>query len=272
MRNCPACTSSGTRERLFRHREKSRLLMQCNSCGHAFDRGHQDSNKGYESGDLLSKHANIVNFDRDLKLARTLITSFIIKPGEKVLDYGAGQGGLSLRISEISRQYSLGIDVNCYEPTERLASSIAERDPSIRVHSSVGDCMNNDFVIAKEVIEHTNNPKAFLEQLSECMKVGATLLVTCPGHSKALQKNPGNPSDYQVRGHLQFFTRKSIEALIKQTALFDFSFIALLDQYPDQSRIEYTDHDKSETVLRMLSRRFRMEVDHFQILLRLKSH
>ena len=267
MLNCPACNSSETNERIFLYNDKSRVLQQCINCGHAFDKEYRNSNQGYASGEYGLKDGKIPNFDRDLKLARTFITSHILKPGDSVLDCGAGWGGLPLRISQISQEYSLGIKVNCFEPVAHLANSIADRDSTIKIYSDMNHCEKNDFVIAKEVIEHTNDPKAFLEQLSRSMKVGASLLITCPGHSNALKEKPGCLFDYQIRNHLHFFTKKSLEALIKRTGLFDFSFVALLDQYPDHAKHEYTDNDKCEEILRMLSRRVNDESGHLQALL-----
>lgn len=270
MLKCPACDSLETKERLFKYEDKSRVLLQCASCGHAFDKEYQYSSEGFASGDYGLQNGKIPNFDRDLKLARTLFTSFIIKPNDSVLDYGAGWGGISLRISQVSKEYSLGVKVNCIEPVEHLASSIIQKDPSIKVHSDLKDCTDIDFVIAKEVIEHTNSPITFLEDLSQSMKVGGTLLITCPGHSNALQDRPGNAFDYQVRNHIHFFTKKSLEAVISRTELFDFSFVAIVDQYPDQASTDYTDHDKCTEILRMLSNRVNTEVDHLQVILRRK--
>jgi hypothetical protein len=268
LKNCPTCVSLETSERMFRHNERSRLLLQCSNCGHTFDRNHLNSNQGYAQGEYGLVNGNIPNFDRDHKLAIFLITSFLIKPGDRVLDYGAGWGGLSLRIAQISREYSLGIKVNCYEPVQRLGESIRDRDGSIVVHSDIKNCMHNDFVIAKEVIEHSNSPQVLLKALSKTMNIGAHLLITCPGHSGALEERPGNLPDYLVNNHLHFFTHKSLASLVKRTELFDMSEIALLDQYPNHASSNYRDERKTKEILHILSRRVNMETDHLQVLLR----
>lgn len=268
---CPACTGKKTFAREFKYNEQSRELRQCRSCGHAFDQNYQSSFDGYASGDYGMVNGAIPNFDRDLILAQTLISSFLIRPGDKILDYGAGWGGLSIRISEISRKYSLGIKVNCLEPIDHLAKSINEMEPTIDIHATIDSCRNNDFVIAKEVIEHTNNPMKFLKELASSMKIGSNLVITCPGHPNALSQTPGMASDYQERNHLHFFTRKSISALIERCGLFDYSFIALMDHYPNLAKAEYTSIEKAERIITMLSRRQKTETDHMQILLRLKK-
>ena len=268
MLKCPACKSINTQKREFRYNDKVRLLMQCNGCAHAFDIDYQNSNMGFAHGDYGLIDGEIPRFDRDLKLATTLITSFLIKAGDKILDYGAGWGGLALRISQLSKEYSLGIQVNCFEPVQRLARSIRKMDSTIIVHSDLSTCEDFDFVIAKEVIEHTNNPQSFLTTLSSSMKKGASLLITCPGHSHALESEPGNPIDYQLSNHLHFFTKKSISELVKRTELYELKILALLDQYPNQAKIQYTDQNKSQQILQILSNRVNTEVNHLQVLLR----
>jgi len=267
---CPACDQNLITKRNYSFNNKSVVHYQCENCGHTFRTDYLNSNAGFSQDSYVLENKNIPRFDRDLKLARTLVSSFIIDPGSTILDFGAGLGGLSLRLAEISKEFSLDLEIICFEPVIRLAENLRQKNHRIKVYSEFQDLNKADFIIAKEVIEHCNEPFSFLQNLKTKMNPNASLLITCPGHANALSENPGNLNDYFIKEHLHFFTKKSMLKLIHRTKAFNCKTLSLIDQYPNQAEIDYTDNQKNFEILKMISNRHFNEVNHLQMLLRLK--
>ncbi len=98
-----------------------------------------------------------------------------LRPGYRVLDYGAGTG----RLAAILRQLGTAVDgVEAAEPARLEASRRYgfEFYPEL----SAVPTASYDFVVSVEVIEHLTDPHTVLRELRRVLKLGGCLFLTTP--------------------------------------------------------------------------------------------
>jgi len=105
---------------------------------------------------------------------------------DTVLDVGCGTGAIAHAIRGSFRRY-IGCDGVRYDgfPTEPWATFVqADLD---RPPYPIADA-SADLVLAIEVIEHLENPRAFVRELIRILKPGGRLVVTTPNQLSVLSK------------------------------------------------------------------------------------
>ena len=107
------------------------------------------------------------------------------EPGTLV-DVGAGAGGLFPYVRQACRTY-VGCDLVRYDgfpsgPEARFVEANLNGPP----FPIEGGCA--DVVVAAEVIEHLENPRAFVRELRRIAKRGALVVVTTPNQASFLSK------------------------------------------------------------------------------------
>lgn len=119
------------------------------------------------------------NPDLHPELADRLET--VLPPGSKVLDLGAGQGALSLRLKDLGYEV-LAVD-------QDATNFRADEIPFVQLNFNEGTSVANfaaenegrfDAVIGMEVIEHVENPWDYLRLLKRLAKEGGLIVVTTP--------------------------------------------------------------------------------------------
>ncbi|MCK6533026.1 MAG: methyltransferase domain-containing protein [Polyangiaceae bacterium] len=160
-----------------------------------------------------------------------------------VLDVGCGTGNLlAAPLARMGYQVT-GIDV--HEESIRYAREQHRDIPTLTFdHRSIEDypAESFDVVICSEVLEHVNDPKAFVCELKRLLRQGGTLVVTVPnGYGpfevqswiwrNLVESNRAYAAMRRVRarfrrntsgaaflnadsGHVNFFTRGALESLV----------------------------------------------------------
>ena len=167
----------------------------------------------------------------------TLITD-ALAPGNSIVELGAGQGALSLRLAD------QGFQVTATDIVEENFKAKNFGIPFISVNLNKEDWiipgMPFDAVVATEIIEHLENPRAFLRSCKEILKPNGKVIISTPNIenpiSKAIFCRKGSwrwfsEDDYVAEGHITpvskwMLCKMAEEAGFKATLLSSFG-----DQY-----------------------------------------
>jgi 2-polyprenyl-3-methyl-5-hydroxy-6-metoxy-1,4-benzoquinol methylase len=104
------------------------------------------------------------------------------RPGETLVDVGCGTGALKAHIDPLHLNY-IGVDIAKYDGFPSDASF--QRADLETQSTGLPDCVA-DIVVAVEVIEHLENPRAFFRELARIAKPGSYIAVTTPNQLSCL--------------------------------------------------------------------------------------
>ncbi len=107
----------------------------------------------------------------------------LIKSKDKVLEVGCGKGAFSALIP--SKKY-VGLEFSETARDQALLLGRDVRTQSIEDHSKLNEQMY-DVVCSFQVIEHTSDPKSFLEGCIRSLKPNGTLILTVPSENSFLE-------------------------------------------------------------------------------------
>ena len=153
-----------------------------------------------------------------------LIEGFTINAEDSVLDIGCGDGGFTLFCGRRGAEvFVADIDEGNIESAVKRLRETAAR----AVHPLITDANpiplpdeRLDKVIAMEVLEHVDDPAAFLRELVRVGKPGAQYLISVPdAASEDAQREVAKPSYYEKPNHIHIFQRKQFSALIEESGL-----------------------------------------------------
>ena len=102
----------------------------------------------------------------------------LVQPGKSALDIACGAGAMSQRLGD-SGMRVLGLDAlpgifRAKGPTICHAGT----DANARFEATVTEAV--DLVVAMEIVEHVENPRAFLRSCFACLRPGGVLFLTTP--------------------------------------------------------------------------------------------
>jgi ubiquinone/menaquinone biosynthesis C-methylase UbiE len=134
------------------------------------------------------------------------------RDGMRLLDLGSGQGDFLVRAArELPTAELAGFELSQVgvEITRRkvpratvISANLFSPPEEIRKFAGWANC-----AVCSEVLEHVDDPEAFLKAASEYLAPGAKIFITVPG-------GPMSAFDRHI-GHRQHFTRDSIAAVLK---------------------------------------------------------
>jgi len=167
----------------------------------------------------------------------------LIDNGTKVLDIGAGNGILPRVIAAKGKNVVIdGIEPNIY------ATGSAKSYYRILHTGYAQEFINEilreeyDYIILADVIEHIMNPYQFLESLVQKLDVKTKIILSVPNVAfGAIRRDMFDGNFHYVdsgileKTHLRFFTKKSLEELIKCLGLY------IVKLYHLQRNIFYTE-------------------------------
>jgi SAM-dependent methyltransferase len=115
---------------------------------------------------------------------RRVIDGAALRDGDRVLDYGCGDGALlgALHRGAGRRHYDLhGFDPNMLA-VELASAALPANGVQAAIHGSLDSLPSGHFdrVICTEVIEHATDPDALLRELARVLKPGGRAVVSTP--------------------------------------------------------------------------------------------
>lgn len=142
---------------------------------------------------------------------------YLVKPGSKVLDVGCGLGHSLLELKSIGcKAYGIDPDPNASKLARKF--NLKFKMAFITDNPFKGEFF--DYVIANQVLEHTNNPKLFLESCKKRIRESGEIILSFPNVNSLTRLILGQKwLHWHIPYHLNFFTRKSIEILSQQCGL-----------------------------------------------------
>ena len=130
-----------------------------------------------------------------------------LRPGDKVLDFGAGNGTFSLPL------WQRGVDLVCVEPDPILNSRLAQS--GLQAHAGIDEIADAsiDLVYTFNVLEHIAEDAATTRRLANKLKPGGSILVYVPAFEILF-----TAMDRKV-GHLRRYRRGPLVALLAAAGL-----------------------------------------------------
>jgi SAM-dependent methyltransferase len=128
----------------------------------------------------------------------------LVRPGQKVLDVGCGEGGLARHLPHASY---IGLDPN-FSPN---GEGPDVRNETIAEHATVHP-EEYDLVCAFHVIEHLPDPLSFAREMARCVGPGGRLCIAVPG--RAFTDIPNFILNAPPH-HLSWWNESALQALVQ---------------------------------------------------------
>jgi SAM-dependent methyltransferase len=134
---------------------------------------------------------------------RLLLDLFLsVAPGPEVLDAGAGQGTMSIRLER------LGFEVTSTDVSDTAVALLRERLAGDVEQASVTDLpfadASFDGAVLGEVLEHVEDDVGALAEIARVLRPGSSLALSVPANPKLF-----GPSD-EWAGHVRRYTRPAL--------------------------------------------------------------
>jgi 2-polyprenyl-3-methyl-5-hydroxy-6-metoxy-1,4-benzoquinol methylase len=170
------------------------------------------------------------------------------KPG-LVLDVGCSDGSFGELVRAQGHRV-VGVDVIKHEGVGDRLDGFVEANLNEGLPVEIDDQF--DSIVAGDVLEHTIDPGALLDDLARHLTPGGSLFVSVPNfaHWYPRTRVAVGRFDYDARGildsgHIRFFTRRSFERLLAEHGL------AIVRRDVVGSPIELLERDESSTLGRL---------------------
>jgi glycosyltransferase involved in cell wall biosynthesis/cyclopropane fatty-acyl-phospholipid synthase-like methyltransferase len=149
-----------------------------------------------------------------------IFTMLAGRPSSRILDLGCSSGLLAERLQEVGHQVT-GVDMFEIGGVRRRLRRFVAADLDAGIPSEVGS--GYDIVLAADVLEHLREPERLLRDARRVLRPGGSLIVCVPniGHWYPRFRTFLGRFDYDQRGpldrgHLRFFTRRTIRRLLRR--------------------------------------------------------
>ena len=209
LRECPIC-------RVQRQARRRGDWQACRECGTAIRtappspgdlEGYYRAAFGSERGPMYATAPEIA---RQYTQLIERATKELAWPGSRILDYGAGEGQLTARLSALGAQV---VAVEPYGARPHAAEGAAS-------HRSLDELEREepfDGIVMTEVIEHLPDPVEVVRKLRSHLRKNGWIFVTTPnvGSLKARLLR-GGWSERRKLGHLYLFSRDGLERSLSE--------------------------------------------------------
>ena len=216
--NCPFCGSS---TRLF-GTKKGFDLFECSSCTlmfvHPIPKNLEEIyGKEYFKKDEAKTPHGYTDYDKDKEPMRRIFESYIGKceklvKGRKIFDVGAATG----YVLDIAK--SRGWKTYGSELSEYAGSIASSRGHEMTVGGLVGaDLPSVDVVMMWDVLEHVDDPRAYITTVNKMLTQGGILTISTPDRSSMWAKITGMKWQLIVPPeHLFYYSPKNLSKLLNE--------------------------------------------------------
>lgn len=147
-----------------------------------------------------------------------------------LVDLGCADGYLPLTTA---KKGITSVGVNLYKPSVDLANERAKKFavPALFIHGDLMDYKEkHDTVVLSEVLEHVPNPQEVIDHCMSLVNPGGSFYLTTPSpehtgiedHKNEAGRKPNDWDDGLPSGHLQIFTQKDLEDMLKKYKVVQF--------------------------------------------------
>ncbi len=140
-----------------------------------------------------------------------------VKPLSKVLDIGCGMGFSLLELESIKcKAYGIDPDMNAAKLAKRFGLKFQRGFITDKPFGNE----KFDYIIANQVLEHTNDPIKFLKECKKRLSTNGKIILSFPNtNSLTRYLLKKNWLHWHIPYHLNFFTRDSIKILAEKSNL-----------------------------------------------------
>lgn len=131
---------------------------------------------------------------------RTVAERAGMAEGQRVLDYGCGDGAL---LSVLARRANgTPVELHGYDPNtlgiELAHAALQSHGVRATLHASTGSIADGffDCVVCTEVIEHASAPSALLDEIARLLKPGGRLVITTPIRLTECPEDPNHVQEW----------------------------------------------------------------------------
>jgi 2-polyprenyl-3-methyl-5-hydroxy-6-metoxy-1,4-benzoquinol methylase len=215
-RACPVC---GARDSVPHWKKGDLTLVQCRNCsmvfaspvpaemasGEFYDR---EAAGYYLSPSKLESDYAPVRFERELRIFRKHCA------GGKVLDVGCSSGAFLYQLQQrFPGQYAFtGMDASGPALEYAASRGVPVLQGNFLEHS-FGD-ERFDAITFWAVLEHLQEPRAFVEKAAQLLKPGGNSFLLVPNFQSLAHRSLGPKYRYVYAQHLNYFTRKTVERML----------------------------------------------------------
>lgn len=184
---------------------------------------HWAHGKGFGGGVGNDESAAEYDLKAEQGSHRVLLDWLIQRKPSKVLDAGCFDGRFAARARNQGHHVT-GLDKYEFDGIQGRVDEFIQADLAAPLPHTVGG--GYDVVVAGDIIEHVTEPQQLLQELAATLAPGGEILLSVPnfGHWYPRSRVATGTFDYDQRGpldrgHVRFFTRKSVERLFDACGL-----------------------------------------------------
>lgn len=216
--NCNVCGAPDT-QMLFTKQEIP--YYSCRQCGFVFSKPARNANLENNIQDFEPAYLNYLQEQKHDRKNHDMLLKKLSKykdlAGARVLDVGCGSGKF-VRYLRARGHEAYGL-----EPSAALFQEFLRHEPfyfnqTVMEYAAAYPGGQFDIVTISDVLEHTDDPLAFLESAGELVKPGGLIFISTPDTRSIYARLAGKRWHYYNRYHLSLF---SITNLDKLAGMFD---------------------------------------------------
>jgi len=228
-KTCYLCLSSKHKKRDGKIRNLDSVdVLECENCSLVFLSSFEHMNEDfYKQGAMHSE----INLEKWLEITKTddLRRFHFAKnkiKNKKVLDFGSGNAGF-LKLAKNTAKTAVGLEI------DETFNEYFEQN-NIEIIRNLQDTNEKfDIITMFHVLEHLQNPKEILKEVSEKLNPNGEIIIEVPSSNDALLKvynNKGFKNFTYWGCHLYLFNEKTLKKLFADSA-FKINYIKHIQRY-----------------------------------------
>jgi len=208
--SCPICDKPA--ESTF---ERDAIAyFDCSACGFRFSRQPTNPNLSQRLDEFESAYLRYLDDDpADEQNFSRLVRTLSVSPHGTWLDVGCGGGKLVRYLRQ------RGFDAEGIEPSEALYARFLTDEPFFHRDIAAVSGRRFDVVSALDVIEHVDDPVAFLASLRDSVQPTGTIVISTPDVAGAAARVLGKRWHHYNRYHSSFFSAATLDRAARRAGL-----------------------------------------------------